>query len=99
MIINSKIIHLPPFISTSWDHIASTHMDGSSLIFTLAKGNVITVANLPSEIIEDIFIAHAKYLDIDNSQEKTPSSQTKNLHPFAQALMNAEQNMESPFRF
>jgi hypothetical protein len=101
MIINSKILHLPPYLSTSWNYIASVHMHDTTLIITLIKGNAITIANLPPEIIENIFKAHAEFLDTGRMPEKPPSSQVqaKNLHPFAQALMNAEQNMEVPFRF
>jgi hypothetical protein len=99
MIINSKIVHLPPYLSTSWSYIASIHMNDSILVFTLVNGNVITVANLPLEIVENIFRAHAEFLDSSSIQEKPSLSQAKNLHPFTQALMSAEQNMESPFRF
>jgi hypothetical protein len=101
MIINSKIFHLPPYISISWNYVAALHLGGTSLIVTTLKGNLITVPNLSPELLEKIFQAHALYLENNTSQEKSPSGLTsaKNLQPFAQALMNAEQNMELPFRF
>lgn len=94
MIINSKVLHLPPYLSTHWNHIAAIHMDGTLLMITFVKGNVITIPNLPPNVIEAIFQAHASHLE--GEKESATVSQPKNLH---QAMRNVEQTMELPFRF
>lgn len=103
MKINSKIFNLPPYISTSWNKVAALHMNGSVLVVTLAHGEIINIPGLQPELIETIFNAHATFLEQesirDPIQPQTPTGPAKTLHPFAQALMNAEQGMDLPFRF
>ena len=78
MKINSKILSIPPFISTSWKNIASLHIENQLstliLIVTLLNGVRIEVPHLDQPMIETIFAAHARFLDQEEKglQSKIP---------------------------
>lgn len=72
--ITDKILSIPPYISTSWAHIAALHMKGNLLVITLTDGNTVNVSNLAKETIDLIFNYHAVYLEKENS---TPLSVEK----------------------
>ncbi len=65
-IINEKILSLPPYVSTSWDHIASVHAEGDParlfLILSLHNGTLIKIPNLSEEVLEKIFRTHSRIL-------------------------------------
>lgn len=65
MRINSKILSIPPYLSTGWHNIAALHKEDrnftSFLIVTLINGTRIEVPGLELPIILAIFSAHAKY--------------------------------------
>ncbi len=63
------ILSIPPYISTSWKHVTSLHLEEQSLIITLESGKHITVPGLEGELMEAIFAAHRRYLE---KQEKVP---------------------------
>lgn len=67
MKINSKILSIPPFISTSWKNIASLHVENQLsmfiLVVTLINGVRIEVPHLEQAIIETTFAAHARFLE------------------------------------
>lgn len=63
MKITDKIISIPPYISTTWDKVVSLHRQGHSLIITLSDSVAIEIPALPTEIIEEIFHAHANFLE------------------------------------
>lgn len=63
MKINEKLLNIPPYISTTWNHVATLQMQGSTLLITLTTGEPISIADLAPEAIEKIFSYHATYLD------------------------------------
>lgn len=63
MKITDTIISIPPYISTRWDNISSLHMQENDLIFTLLDGKTVTVKYLSPEAVEQIFSAHASFLE------------------------------------
>jgi hypothetical protein len=63
MKINDKILHMPPFISTTWDNITSLYSEANQLIIVLKNGSKIQIPNLPKEILDLIFKNHAKSLE------------------------------------
>jgi hypothetical protein len=77
MKINPKILSIPPFISTSWKNIISLHMEQYDshpvVIVNMVNGTRVELPPLDSPIIEAIFIAHAKFLELEQhtSQNKT----------------------------
>ncbi len=76
MKINSKILSIPPYISTSWKNIASLHVENQHpmfvLVITLLSGVRIEVPNLDPPIIESIFIAHTRYMEQDEKPKQQP---------------------------
>ncbi len=66
--INEKIICIPPYISTSWDHISFMQTeqgaDGElTLVLHLDDGKCIRIYNLDKALIDLAFSAHLKYLE------------------------------------
>jgi len=76
MKINSKILSIPPYLSTSWKNIASLHVENQYphlvLIVTLLNGTRIQVPHLELAMIESIFSAHAEHIEQELSQPKNP---------------------------
>lgn len=69
MKINSKIISIPPYISVTWDQVASlqTTPCGSimnqTLIISLMNGKEILIPDLDSTIISSAFREHARFVE------------------------------------
>lgn len=94
MKITQKILSIPPYISTTWQHIASLKMENHALVITLTSKETVTIPNLPAEAITQIFEAHANYLEkLDNYPKETPLTTLSNLEA---SLGNTEDNS---FRF
>lgn len=64
--IDEKNLILPPYLSTSWKNVSSLGMEGQDLIVELAGGRKVKVPQLDKTTIEQIFCAHAKYLENDS---------------------------------
>lgn len=67
MKINTKILSIPPYISTAWKNIASLHVEsqdqGLNLVITLLSGAKIEIPLMEPQIIEVIFAAHSQVLE------------------------------------
>lgn len=94
MSINEKFFSFPPFLSTSWAHIAalSTSRQGN-IIVHMISGDCIPLPELPEEEMKMIFSAHAAYLE--NQVLNEPIFIQKKLPP------NLKERLEgdSSFRF
>jgi len=70
MRINHKVLSIPPYISTSWKNIDSLQSEKQedlySLNIHLQEGSCIVVPNLEQSVVEAIFQAHAKYLELEH---------------------------------
>jgi len=93
--INSAILSIPPYISTSWKNVASLHLKYNEtkpvVVVTLLNGSEVEVPNLDKETIDAIFNTHSEILEKDASL-RSPSE------PFSgQPLMgfNLPFNMQS----
>lgn len=73
--INEKIVSIPPYISTSWPHIAALHMKGSLLAVTLIDGDTLNIPNLDSNTVDLIFKYHALYLESEEADHTEVVSQ------------------------
>ncbi len=93
MRINSHILSIPPYISTSWENIASLHVENEEpslmLIVTLLNGTSIEVPELERSILDAIFTAHAKFLE----QEQAPMQNKFPPAPIASSLLPTEHVM------
>lgn len=89
MKISPKILSIPPYISTSWNNIASLHLENQSnndvLIITLHSGARIEVPNLEAPLIETIFSAHVHYLELE---EKAVANKPTPQPPFSLSAGN-----------
>ena len=63
MRINSKILSIPPYISTHWANISAIYMRDGMLIVGLIDGDAIEVPNLELEQIQSIFEIHADFVE------------------------------------
>ncbi len=69
MKINAKILNIPPYISTSWEHVVSIQLEKTSgnLIIQLRNGSPISIPGLRGDIIEEVFNAHSEFLEHPSS--------------------------------
>jgi hypothetical protein len=81
MKINYKILSIPPFISTSWKNILSLHMEHydsrPSLIVSMTNGNRVELPPLDPPIVEAIFAAHAKFLEMEQVNQNKAIAQSR----------------------
>lgn len=64
MHINDKFFSFPPYLSTSWDHVAALSINESGhIVFHLTSGESAALPKLPPEAVDAIFHAHASYLE------------------------------------
>lgn len=87
MRINHKVLSIPPYISTSWKNVVSLRSQQTenlcALHVNLQDGTCIVVPNLDHTIIQAIFHAHARYLELEN---KTPEALPKYQAPLEPSL-------------
>ena len=70
MKISSKIIHIPPYISTSWDNIRALFLKEGTLVIQLKEGTQVSIPGLDQSTLEVIFSAHAEFLDTQSRQKE-----------------------------
>ncbi len=73
MKINQKILHLPPFISTSWSEVSTIFFRDEMLHISMLNGETVAIAGLPTEVNEMIFKAHLEYLTHESMNTSPPS--------------------------
>lgn len=73
MKINSKILSLPPYLSTSLKNILSLQVEarpfGHALIIELVSGNKVEIPNLDRPTIEKVFSMHVHTLEDENKEK------------------------------
>ena len=94
MKITDKIISIPPYISTSWDKVSLLHMSDKDLIITLKDNTRIAIPDLPRDVLEEIYNAHAHFLEHQSfTAQPTPEQQ-----PRSGELNPLQQELNAPFR-
>src|SRR3989339_1424676 len=75
MRINHKVLSIPPYVSTSWKNISSLQSkkdnEQHSLLVYLQDGSCILIPNLEEVVVQAIFAAHAKYMELDKVSAQT----------------------------
>lgn len=75
MKITGTLLSIPPYISTTWDNIASLHVrpDGSqfTLVIHLTSQDQIEIPHLAKHTVDEIFEAHARFTE-DHAVLKKP---------------------------
>jgi len=73
MKINAKLLSIPPYISTAWKNVASLHIENEEgtlvLIVLLVNGKRIAIPGIHLDILKAVFAAHARSIEIDNTQK------------------------------
>lgn len=80
MKITSKIFHIPPYISTSWNQIRTLYLKGSNLVICLNAGTNIEIPNLDTETLNTIFNTHAMSLEGNQIGNQDPSQSLQLSH-------------------
>lgn len=96
MKINSKILSLPPYISTTWNNIESLHMDQTSLIVSLYNGESISIPEIEPQLLDTIFEAHAAFIESGGEQPVRPQQSASIQFPF---MNGGASSSEFPFKF
>ncbi len=63
MKITSKILHIPPHLSTSWTQVSAIYLKETDLIVSLIDGSTISIPGLSTADRDAIFTAYATYLE------------------------------------
>ena len=99
MRINNKILSIPPYISTSWKQISSLKAEKKEgflqLHITLQDGSYTLIPQIESPIVDAIFSSHAKYLENETPQEKSPPAPFF----FETPRLSSSALLEPPFPF
>lgn len=80
MKVNSKILHLPPYLSTTWNFVRTLYLRGSNLVICLTTGIDVEVPGLQLDTLDLIFSAHSNFLEgnhphLQGLGEQTPPLQ------------------------
>lgn len=69
MIINQKLLFIPPYLSTSWSQVVSLSVDERGVLLVNLKGGLLVpVPHLSTEILHTIFALHGKYIEKEEEQ-------------------------------
>lgn len=63
MIINNKMLHIPPFISVSWRDVWALFVRDNRLVVSLFNGETVEIPGLPGAIVQKVFTIHATVLE------------------------------------
>lgn len=67
MKITKKVLSIPPYVSTTWDYIASLSIDtdesGKILVIDFENGKTIRIPSLSSTVLDEVFETHMLYLE------------------------------------
>ncbi|MBM3200934.1 MAG: hypothetical protein FJZ56_00830 [Chlamydiae bacterium] len=67
MKITDKILHIPPYISTTWDRVDYLKMEEHHLVIGLNLDKPVLIPNLSKECVKHIFESHAKHIESHES--------------------------------
>ena len=80
MKITPKIFSIPPYLSTSWENVASLRVSEDLLMVTLKDGAICIIPNLPKEIIAQIFTHHAESIESKSPQKENVAVLVEGMH-------------------
>lgn len=73
MKIDDKIISIPPFLSTTWENVASIRVEDGVLLISLIEDRVISIPELSGSAIEEVFAAHLASVEREEQQNRQVS--------------------------
>ncbi|MEX1013295.1 MAG: hypothetical protein WD595_07030 [Waddliaceae bacterium] len=88
MKINTKILSIPPYLTTTWDQVASIYQTHGKLCVILKQGQTIEIPDLSTDTIDMVFKIHRE--QVENQANDTSATQFPfNTNP--ESLSNAIQ--------
>jgi hypothetical protein len=100
MKISSKMLHIPPYISTSWKNIASlqTEADGPlfTLIISLNNGSRVEIPHMTQNLLNTIFTAHMSHIEEENKLQGIPFNLSIPIPKIDSALL--EPGLDNPLQ-
>ena len=107
--IDEKLICIPPYISTTWDHISFLQSEEEmgtglfTLTIHLTEGKAVRIPNLDSSLVDIAFSSHVNYLENVTSQaaQSKTDGEVKAIGNLLQQLtgISPEQINNMPIRF
>lgn len=70
MKITSRLLSIPPYISTQWDQVSSLRVVDGKLVVSLKDGTTCTIPDLPQAVLDQIFTCHTEFSDTQNHQRE-----------------------------
>lgn len=93
MKVTPKILSIPPYISTTWANIQALYMRERDLVICLRESATITIPELPAQVLQVIFNAHAAFLE-NSATSQGPQSSPSGFEGLQTMHFNLD-NMES----
>lgn len=96
MKITSKILSIPPYLSTSWYEVDSLFQsEDGALVVALTNGMQVRLEHLSTEVVHTIFMAHARFLEEEAEREEEEDDEVSELLSSPHA--EVEFSVHSPF--
>lgn len=73
MKIDEKIISIPPYLSTTWENVASIRFEDGVLLVSLIEDRLVRIPDLSPSLIEQVFAAHIAFVEKEDQQNKQAS--------------------------
>lgn len=88
MKITNQILSIPPYISTRWSSVFALYVKENVLVISLADGEIVEIPHLDEGLLNDIFAAHASFMEAET-------------HDYKPQQVGAETGIDAanPFRF
>lgn len=67
MLINTKVLNIPPFISVQWNQIEYLTTEDNFLVVSLKSGKTVKIPDLQPEVVTHVFSTHATALETESS--------------------------------
>lgn len=94
MKITPKILHIPPYLSTTWLQVRAVYLRENDLIVSLLDGVTITIPGLSPEIRNVVFEAYAAFQESQQTRIQLPAGQEK---PPLLQIFQVPQDAAGPF--
>jgi len=79
--VNTKILSIPPYISTSWKNVALLNVEMKEgapvLVITLTNGKIVMIPHLEKPFLSTVFAMHAQSMELDGKVSPAREAEEK----------------------
>lgn len=75
MKITNKLLHIPPYITTTWAHVKALYMNEKTLVIALSDDSQVKVPNLPEEALNAIFTTYSTFIESEKPTSRSSQNQ------------------------